>query len=72
MKQLAHRGHCVQLLQRLVAVRGQIAQVFDQLGFDEDLLPDGSFEGRLVDERAEIVLIGQLQRGVALVEPRNC
>ena len=59
------------MLQGLVAVRGQIAQILDQLCLDEDLLPDCGFEARLVDERAEIVLIGQLERRVAFVEPRH-
>ena len=71
MKQLAHCGHRVQLLQGPVAVRGQIPQILDQLCLDEDFLPDCGFETRLVDERAEIVLIGQLERRVAFVEPRH-
>ena len=71
MEQLAHRRHRVELLQGLMAVRGQIAQVFNQLGLDEYFLANRRLESRLVDERAEIVLVGQLERGVALVEPRH-
>jgi hypothetical protein len=67
MKQLPYCGHRVQLLQRLVAVRRQIAQILDQLCLNEDFLPDCGSEARLVDECAEIVLVGQLERRVAFL-----
>jgi hypothetical protein len=49
------------LVKRLGTVRRQIAQVFNQLGFDEDLRADCVFESGFVDEGAEIVLLGNLE-----------
>ena len=69
MEQLPHRRHRIKLRQRLGTVRRQIAQVFNQLGFDEDFRADCVFESGFMDEGAEIVLVGELEGGIAFVEP---
>ena len=68
MKQLPHRDHRIKLCQRLGAVRRQIAQVFNQLGFDEDFRANCVLESRLMDEGAEIGLVWELEGGIAFVE----
>ena len=52
VKQLSHRDHRIGLRQRFGTVRRQIAQVFNQFGFDEDLLANRSFKTRFVNEGA--------------------
>ncbi len=49
MEQLSHRGHRIKLRQGPGTVRGQIAQVSNQLGFDEDFLAHCLFESRFMD-----------------------
>jgi hypothetical protein len=69
MEQLARRRHCVELLHRPVAVDGLVAELVDDPRLAEHRLPHRRLEGRLVDERAQVVLIGQMQRAVVLVRP---
>ncbi len=69
MKKLTHRRQGVELLHRLVAVDRLVAKLFDDFRFIEDCLADGLTEGGFVDEGAQVVLIGELQCAVILVEP---
>lgn len=53
------------------AVDGLVADLLDDLGLGEDSLADRLPEGRLVDQRAQVILVGQPQRAVVAVEPRD-
>ena len=54
------------------AVDGQIAQVLDELGLGENRVPSGGSKAGFVNQRAQVVLVGQAQGLVVLVEPGNC
>ena len=71
MEQLADRRHGVQLLQRAMAVRSEVAQVFNQLGLGENLRAGRVLERWLVDQRAQIVLVRNFEGEVVAVEPRH-
>ena len=69
VKQLADRRQRVELPDRLRRVDRLVAQVFDDLGLVEDRGTDGVAEGGLVNQRAEVILVRQRQRGVVAVHP---
>ena len=69
MEQFAHGNQRVVHRDRAVAVDGAVAERVDHPRLAEHRLARGLLEARLVDQRAQIVLIGQLQRGVVLVGP---
>ena len=52
-----------------MAMNRSIAQRDDHLGLIEDRIARRKFESRLVDQRGDIVLVGQLQRTIKLVGP---
>src|SRR5450756_436532 len=58
VKQLADRRQRVELPDRLRRVDRLVAQVFDDLGFVEDRGTNGVAEGGLVNQRAEVILVG--------------
>lgn len=51
-------------------MHGQIAKVFDQLGFGEKGLSHRRPERRLMDQRTQVVLIRQAQGFIVRVQPR--
>jgi len=71
MEQLADRRQRVDLLDGPMAVHGLVAERVDDPGLAEHRLARGRLEGRLVDQRAQVVLIRQTQRSVGLVRPRH-
>jgi hypothetical protein len=52
-----------------MAVHRQIPQLIDDPCLVEDSMADGSFEGRLMDESAQVVLVGKLEGTIPLVDP---
>ena len=71
VKQLAHRGERVVLADCLGAMHGLITQVFEALRLGENRRADCLPEAGLVDERAQVVLIGQCEGAVVLVDSRH-
>ena len=69
MEQFPNGGEGVKLLDRLGTVCGLIPQAGDDPGLAEERLAGQALEGRLVNEGAQVILIGEFQRGVMLVEP---
>ena len=69
VEEFAGRGEGVELPHWAVAVHGEVAEFFDDPDLGEDRWTDGVAEGGLVDEGAEVILIGELKGGVVLVEP---
>ena len=69
MKQLAYRDQSVVVRDRAMAVHGAVAQRIDDPRLAEHRLARRLLETRLVDQRREIVLIRQPERGVVLVGP---
>ena len=53
-----------------MAMHGRIAQAIDEHRFGKDR-DAGRLESRLVDERAQVVLVWQPQRRIVLVEPMH-
>jgi hypothetical protein len=50
-------------------VRRQIAEVFDQPGLGKEGRTDGRLEARIVNQCAEVVLIGELKGRVMGIDP---
>ena len=71
MKQLAHRHERIGLLNRPMAVDRLIAELRNHSRLVEHRLASGSLESRLVDQRAEVVLVGKPEGAVVLVRPRD-
>jgi hypothetical protein len=71
VEQLAHRHDRVRRLDGAVAVHRLVAELGDQARLLEHRLARHPLEGGFVDERAEVVLVGDLQRRVVLVGPRH-
>jgi len=71
VEQLAHRRQRVVLADWLGAMHSLIAQVFEELRLGENGRADRLSEAGLVDERAQMILIGQCEPAVVLVEPRH-
>jgi hypothetical protein len=71
MEELGHGGQSVELSNGLVAVDRQVAKIPDESHLGEHRWAGGIAERRLVDQRAQVILIRQLQRRIVLVEPMN-
>jgi hypothetical protein len=71
MEQLADGRERIDLLDRLVAMDRLVTERVDDARLVEDRFAGDRFEARVVDQRAEIVLIGQTQCSVRLVGPRD-
>ena len=71
MKQFLRRRQRVELPDRALAVRGKIAKVFDYARLVEHGIADGLSKRRFVDQRTQLILIGQMQRRIVLVQPRH-
>ena len=71
MKQLAHGRHRVRRLDRSMTVYRLIAERIDDARLAEHGLARRGLERRLVNQGAQIVLIGQAQSRVVLVHPRH-
>ena len=71
VEQLAHGHQRVVRRDRAVAVHRAVAERVDDPRLAEHRLARGLLEARLVDQRREVVLIGQLERGVVLVGPAH-
>ena len=69
--ELTDSSEGIKLADGLVAVDGEVAEVLNQAGFGEDGGADGGAKGRLVNQGAEMLLVGELQSGVAFIEPEN-
>lgn len=69
MEELAHRVQRIDLPHRPRRMDGEVAEILDDAGLGEDRRADRIAECGFVDEGAELVLIGQLQRAVIRVEP---
>ena len=69
VEEFPHRHQRVGLEDRALAVDGLIAEAGDQPGLGEDRLAGRRLEGRLVEQGAEVVLVGQPEGGVVLVGP---
>jgi hypothetical protein len=69
MKQLPHRHHSIGSLDSPMTVDCLVTQPGDHLRFGEDGFSSGGLEAGLVNQRAEIVLIGEAKRGVMLERP---
>ena len=61
MEQLAHRDQRIGRLDGATAVHRLIAELRDDACFAEYRFAGRSFEGGLVDKRAQVVLIGKPQ-----------
>ena len=70
MEQLAHCGQRVVLADWPGTMHGLIAQVFEELRLGEHRRADRLPKAGLMDEGAQMVLIGHCERAVMLVEPR--
>ena len=71
MEEFAHAGERVGLRHQAMAVHRLVAESGDEHGLVEHRAADGGLEGRLMNERAEIILIRELERRVVLVEPAH-
>jgi hypothetical protein len=71
MKQFADRHQRVARRNGPFAMHSLVAEPGDDPRLAEDHLPDQRLEGRLVDQRAQVVLVGELQGGIVLVKPRH-
>ena len=71
MKQFTHCHQRVGLLDCPMAMHGLIAQRIDDPRLAEHRFARRGLEARLVDERAQVVLVGQFQRSVGFVRPRH-
>ena len=59
MKKIGRGTQRIALLQKLRAVSGEIAEVFDQPRFGKERRTDALLERRVVDQRAEVLLVRQ-------------
>ena len=69
MEQLAGGGDSIAAQDGAGTVHGQIAEVFDELGFGEHGIARSSAEAGFVNQSAQVILVRQTQRRVMLVEP---
>ena len=68
MEKFPHRRQRVELLHGAMPIHGGIAEAIDEHRLGKDRRARCGFERRLVDERAQVVLIRQLERRIVLVE----
>ena len=61
MEKLPYRRQRIELPHGLVAVDGQISQLLDHAGLRKNHIAHRCPESRLVDQRAQMLLIRQLQ-----------
>jgi len=71
MEELAHRHQRVVRRDRAMAMHRAVAECVDDPRLAEHRLARRLLEARLVDQRGQIVLVGQLERRVVLVSPRH-
>ena len=71
MEELAQRRQRVRLRHGAVAVHRAVAERVDHPGLAENSFACGLLEARLVDQRREVVLIGQPERRVVFVGPAH-
>ena len=71
VEELAQRRQRVRFRHRAVAVHRAVAERVDHPGLAEHRLACGLLEARLVDQRREVVLIGQPERHVVFVGPTH-
>ncbi len=71
MEEFTHCRQRVQLRDWLVAVHGHVAKLLDGDRLGEDRRAHSSLEARLMQQRVKMILIGELQRLVILVEPSH-
>ena len=71
MKEFAHCRQRFELLDGAMPMHGGIAQSIDEHRLGKDRRAGRGFERRLVDERAQVVLIRELERRIVLVEPMH-
>ena len=69
MEQLPDRHHGVELAHRLVAMDREVAEFLDDPRLGEHRIPRRRLERRLMQQGAEMVLVGELEGRVAAVEP---
>lgn len=69
MEEFAGDADGVELTDWFVAVDSLVAETVDEAGFGEDGVSGGGFEGGLVKERAEVLLIRELEGGIVFVKP---
>ena len=71
VEELAQRRQRISLRHRAVAVHRSVAERVDHPGLTEHPFACGQLEARVVDQRREVVLIGQTERRVVLVGPAH-
>ena len=71
MEQLAHRDDGIVRRDRSVAVDGAVAERVDHPCLVEHRLACGLLEARLVDQRGEVVLVGEFKPCVVFIHPRH-
>ena len=71
MEQLTHGDQCVVHRNRTVAVYSAIAERHDHARLAEHGFACGLLEAGLMDQRREIVLVRQFERGIVLIGPSH-
>jgi len=71
MEQLTDRHYRVVRRDGAMPVHGTVSERIDHPRFAEDRLAPRLLEARLVNQRREVVLVGELQGCVMLVDPRH-
>ena len=71
MKQFLHRDFGIALRNRPMMMHGPVSQRHNHFGLIEDRITGNLLERRLMNQRGDIVLVGQLQAAVELVGPRH-
>src|SRR5664279_1915678 len=71
MEEFAHCRQRVKLLDGAMTMHGRIAQAIDKHRLGKDGSAGRGLESRLVDERAQVVLVRQPQCRIVLVKPMH-
>lgn len=69
MKEFTDDADGVELADGFAAVDGLVAETMDEAGFGEDAVAGGVFEGGLVEQGAEVVLVWELENGIVFEGP---
>ena len=72
VEQLADRHRRIGLLDAPMAVHRLVAELIDDPRLAKNRVARRRFEARLVDQSAQVVLVGQTYRSIGLVDPSHC
>src|SRR3954462_3896599 len=71
MKQLFRGSQSITLSDWLSAMHSEIANFLNRFDFEKEFTREVLLEGRLVNQRAEIIVVRQLEDGIVFIQPVN-